>query len=64
MPSASFHASIHNEFDSAGFLDELQFEEDLSDFSPNIGLLQSPHSGKHKTFDSSKLVRWTEEEVS
>lgn len=63
MPSSIFRDScVQNEFDSAGFLDELHFEEDLSDFSSSVRLLQSPQSENHKSCNSTKLTRWTEDE--
>lgn len=62
MPSPIFHESVQNEFYGTGFLDELHFEEDLSDFSPGVKLLHSPHPESHQSFDTSKHSRWTDEE--
>ena len=57
-------ASIGNAFDGDEFLDQIHFDEDLSAFSPETQMLDSPEP-KHQQSLASKLsTRWTDEEVS
>lgn len=51
-------------FDSDKFLDDLQFDEDLSSFSPDAKMLPSPDMKPSFMTATSRPRQWTDEEVS
>ena len=66
MPSYNIDGS-HNMaygFDSDKFLDDLQFDEDLSSFSPDSKMLPSPDMKPSFMTATSRPRQWTDDEVS
>ena len=67
MPTFKYQETPNRKaFDTDRFLDDLHFDEDLSSFSPDGKMLESPDGERDDSSFAyaSRPPRWTDDEVS